>query len=121
MSSPRINSQLQQALAELVRELKDPRLGQPGLIAIAEVRVTPDVSRARVFVTVADRIDCNDVVAVLQRAAGRLRGQLSRRLRLRRAPELLFIPDQSFDRANRIEQVLAEIAVEDEKGEGGDD
>ena len=90
----------------LAGELKDPRLA--GAVTITEVRVTPDMRTVRVYVSLADEDETEraSTLAGLQAAKGYVRHELVERLRLRRAPEVLFILDQSEEIGDRIDQLL---------------
>ncbi len=101
----KLEAELQRALAELVgREVKDPRVGN---VTITAVAVTPDLRTARVFFTpFASSRGADEVGAGLTRAASFLRGEVGRRLGLRRAPRLEFVFDDSFDRAERLSSLI---------------
>lgn len=90
----------------LAGELKDPRLA--GTVTITEVRVTPDLRTVRVYVSLADEDETEraSTLAGLQAAKGYVRHELVERLQLRRAPEVLFILDQSEEIGDRIDQLL---------------
>jgi ribosome-binding factor A len=90
----------------LAGELKDPRLA--GTVMITEVRVTPDLRTVRVYVSLADEDEAEraSTLAGLQAAKGYVRHELVERLQLRRAPEVLFILDQSEEIGDRIDQLL---------------
>lgn len=109
----RVGEEIRHALAAVFGrgELRDPALvGQS--ITVSEVRVAPDLMRATVFVTPLGGGDVTGVVAALNRAAPFLRGQVAKVVKLRRAPELGFVPDVSFDYARRIEEALRDPAVQ---------
>ena len=90
----------------LAGELKDPRLA--GTVTITEVCVTPDMRTVRVYVSLADEDETEraSTLAGLQAAKGYVRHELVERLQLRRAPEVLFILDQSEEIGDRIDQLL---------------
>jgi len=90
----------------LAGELKDPRLA--GTVMITEVRVTPDLRTVRGYVSLADEDETEraSTLAGLQAAKGYVRHELVERLQLRRAPEVLFILDQSEEIGDRIDQLL---------------
>jgi len=91
--------------AMLAGELKDPRLA--GLATVTEVRVTPDLKRARVFVSVlGSEAEQAAMIEGLASAAGFIRHELSERLQIRRAPEVLFVLDHSEEYGNRIDELL---------------
>lgn len=91
----------------LAGELKDPRLAVP--LTVTEVRVTPDMRTVRVFVGFdadQDAAERARALAGLKAASGFVRHELVERLHLRRAPEVLFVVDESEVRGQRIEQLL---------------
>jgi len=91
--------------AMLAGELKDPRLA--GMATVTEVRVTPDLRQARIFVSVlGSAAEQNSTIRGLTAAAGFIRQELTERLQLRRAPELLFVLDRSEEYGQRIEELL---------------
>jgi ribosome-binding factor A len=93
----------------LAGELKDPRLAGP--VMVTEVRVTPDLRTARVFVSLAheDESERSTTLEGLRAAAGYVRHELIERLQLRRAPEVLFLLDQSEEYGQRIDQLLRKV------------
>ena len=105
----RINDLIRAELADLLRrKVKDPRVGS---VSVTAVITAPDISHARVMVSL---LEPSSVAALegLRRAAGFLRGELGRRLRLKKAPELLFELDQTVEAATRMEQLLESLAEE---------
>jgi ribosome-binding factor A len=110
---PRLNEQLKRELMHLVqREMKDPRVSS---VTVTDVRVAPDLSHARVFLTtLAAAEERATILEGMRAAAPFLRGELGRRMRIRRAPELAFQWDEARDHAQRIEQLLSEVLPADE-------
>ncbi len=109
----RIGEQMQRELAELLRtELKDPRVER---VTVSEVRVAGDLSSARVYVTRlgAEPEEVAEAVAALSGAAGFLRRELARRMRLRKIPELRFQEDTSFDRGAHLSRLIDDAVAED--------
>ncbi len=89
----------------LAGELKDPRLAVP--LTVTEVRVAPALRTVRVFVQVdGTEAERAEVFAGLKAAAGFVRHELVERLRLRRAPEILFVADQSEQYGSHIDDLL---------------
>lgn len=100
-------------------ELRDPAL--VGLsITVTEVRVSPDLMQATAFVTPLGGGDITSIVKALNRAAPFLRGQVVKDVKLRRAPELGFAPDMSFDYARRIDTALRAPDVQRDLGPDGE-
>lgn len=113
----RVNEQLKREITRIIRdEVKDPRIG---FITLTGVEASRDLSFARVHVSVmGDEDEKEETIAGLSAAAGFIRGELGRRLHLRRAPELRFELDRGVDHARRIDSLLKEVLPDDH--EGGD-
>jgi ribosome-binding factor A len=109
----RVGDQIRAELSELLaREVKDPGIG---FLTITHVKVSADLQVARTYYTVLGGPDVRKTTAqALERARPFLRRQLAARLRLRRAPELAFQYDESIERQERIEALLAEIKQTEE-------
>ena len=106
----RLNEQLKRELTALIQfEVRDPRVGA---ITVTDVDVTPDLYHAKVFFTLhGDEDDRRKALAGLQAAAGFLRGELGRRMHIRRAPELHFTFDDTLAHALHIERLLHEARI----------
>jgi ribosome-binding factor A len=105
----------------IARELRDPGVG---FVTVTRVTVSADLQHARVFYTsLGDATAKKNTARALERAEGFMRGQIGKRLRLRRAPEIHFEFDGSIGHQDRVEQLLREIAEEhaDEPAEPGTD
>ena len=86
-------------------ELKDPRLA--ALATVTEVRLSPDMKQARVYVNVTgDEKEQASVLQGLKAASGFIRHELSERLQLRRALEVSFVLDRSEEYGQRIDDLL---------------
>jgi ribosome-binding factor A len=112
----KIEAELQRALAEIIaRELKDPRVGN---VTISAVDMAPDMRTARVYFTpFASPHPVEEVRAGLTRAAGFLRGAVTRRLGLRYAPRLQFVFDDAFDKAAALTGLINQAVARD-RGDG---
>jgi ribosome-binding factor A len=102
----RVADQIQRELAELIRlEVKDPRVG---MVTLTGVEVTSDYTHAKVFFTLLGTVAQQDAaVRGLGNAAGFLRGQIGRRIKLHTIPELHFVFDESVERGDRLSQLIA--------------
>jgi ribosome-binding factor A len=102
----RIGEEIRHELAIMVAgELKDPRI--EGLVTVTEVRVTPNLKHARVFVSVmGSEAEQSRTIRGLVAAMGYIRHELTERLQIRRAPEIHFILDHSEEYSQRIEELL---------------
>ena len=114
----RIESEIQRVLSELIaREVKDPRVGN---VTITAVSLAADMGVARVFFTpFASRNPAEEVQVGLTRAGGFLRGEVGRRLRLRHAPRLEFVIDDTADKAAHLTGLI-DRAVESDRAHAGE-
>ena len=100
----KLGDQIQRELSDLLaRELRDPRVG---MITITSVDVSPDISHAKVFFTLLEKEKLEDTVHGLRRAAGFLRTQLAKRIKLYTTPELRFEYDESVERGDRLSRLI---------------
>jgi len=108
----RLNDQIRDEIAHLLaHETSDPKL--QGVISITGVETSPDLSTARVFVSVlGDDAEANETLAHIRRASAFFRRELASRLNIRRTPELDFRLDRSIADGARIERLLREIQHE---------
>ena len=98
---------------QVLRRLKDPRLA--GLVTVTEVRVTPDLKQARIFISVlGSEAEQAATLAGLAAASGYVRRELGQRLQLRRGPEIHFVLDRSEEYGQRIEDLLRRTKPADE-------
>lgn len=99
-------------------EVRDPRVG---LATITAVETSPELDHARIYVTaLGDEKEREELLAGLASAAPFIRTKLSKRLHLRRVPELHFQWDRMLDEASRIEQLLREALPDREDGSADD-
>lgn len=121
----RVGAEIRHAFARILERghFRDPDL-QGVAVTVTEVRVSPDLRHATVFVLPFGGGDAAPLLKALKRAAGYLRGRLAHEVRLRHLPELVFVADTSFDRAAELDRLLASPAVARDLGprdEDGDD
>lgn len=115
----RLNEQFKREISDIVRnEVKDPRVGSP---VVTAVEASPDLTFARAYILApGDSAAQEQTLAGLRAAAPFIRGELGRRMRVRRAPELRFELDRGLERALRIERLLREAKEEGRAPEGGE-
>jgi ribosome-binding factor A len=114
----RVAEEMREQIAQLVaRQLKDPRIG---FVTVTRVEVTADFAHAKVFVSVlGDEKQRRDSLAGLERAAGFVRREVGRRMRMRVLPEIHFVYDKGVDATDRVARLLDEVRARD--GERGED
>ncbi|HEY6258333.1 MAG TPA: 30S ribosome-binding factor RbfA [Xanthobacteraceae bacterium] len=117
----RVGELVRHAVSEmLVRgEVHDPVL-EGHLITIPEVRMTPDLRLATIYVIPLGGRDKDDVLAAFERNKRYLRGEIAQRVNLKFAPDIRFQVDERFDEAERIEKLLRTPAVQRDLEHPGD-
>ncbi|MFY9512290.1 MAG: 30S ribosome-binding factor RbfA [Rubrivivax sp.] len=98
----RVADQIQRDVAELIRDLKDPRIG---MVTINSVEVSPDYAHAQVYFSVLVG-DADDSAAALNEAAGFLRNGLFKRLAIHTVPTLHFHFDKTTERAADLSALI---------------
>jgi ribosome-binding factor A len=110
----RVDEAIRQVIGDVVaKDMKDPRVG---FVTVTDVRTSPDLSHARVYVSVlgergrASEPEQREAsLEGLRSAHGFLQGRVAAELRLKRTPTLEFSYDDTTDRAMRVEETLDEI------------
>jgi ribosome-binding factor A len=107
----RVAEQLREEVSQiLATEVADPGVG---LVTVSRVKVTPDLSLARVYWTLlGDAAERKKTTAALKRAAPFVRHLLAERLSLRRVPEVHFQFDEGLAAHARVEEILHELHEE---------
>jgi ribosome-binding factor A len=118
----RVGEAVRHALAEVLAhgEVHDPVL-EGHMITVPEVRMSPDLRLATIYVMPLGGRDAKAVVAALERNKRYLRGVIARKVNLKFAPDIRFRLDERFDEAERIEKLLRSPAVKRDLGGGEDD
>jgi ribosome-binding factor A len=116
----RVGEAVRHAVAELFTrgEVRD-RVIEGHLISVPEVRMSPDLRLATIFVMPLGGRDGAAVLAALDRNKRYLRGAIARRVNLKFAPDIRFRLDERFTEAERIEELLRSPAVQRDL-EGGE-
>jgi ribosome-binding factor A len=111
----RVNAELRRELCELIQhQLRDPRLGE--YVTVTEVDTSPDLQYAKVYVSsIGGQEEEAKVLEVLDSAAGFLRTELAKNVRLRRVPELHFVWDSSIEHGDKILRLLDQVSAEREE------
>jgi ribosome-binding factor A len=113
-------SQRQLRVGELIRrtlsdillrgDLHEPELAGVS-ITVGEVRTSPDLRVATVYVLPLGGANAEVILSALNRARGELRRQVTRAVRLKHSPELRFVIDESYDRMDRTRKMLSQDRV----------
>ena len=111
----RINEEIQKELANLIRNLKDPRV-QDTMISITHVETTPDLRFAKVYVSFLQEERAKDALKGLQSAGGYLRRELGSALNLRHTPQLTWALDDSITYGAKMLALINSLEVEKDEG-----
>jgi len=111
----RLAETLKEEISQLIRvELKDPRIG---FVTLTSVDVADDLSHAKVYVSVlGTEEEGNASLDALNRAAGFVRSEIGKRVRLRHVPSIVFKYDPSIQHGAHIAKLLKDVGVSDETG-----
>jgi ribosome-binding factor A len=105
----RVERLAREVLGEALQELKDPRIG---FATITDVKMTPDLRQARVFVSVLGNDESREgSMAAIRHAVPHLRAVLGREVRMKFLPSLEILEDTTAAHGERIEQLLREAGV----------
>ena len=108
----RLNSLFRHEISELLqRQVKDPRLGS--FVTVTEVSISPDLRHARIFVShIGSEEEKQKILSALASASSFFRRELTRRLRLRRIPELSFQWDDSIERGVHLLKLIDQVTTD---------
>ncbi len=111
----RVASLIRREVSELlINGIRDERVHQ-GMITITEVSVSGDLQHCKIFVSIYGEGNQRDeVMAGLNAASGFLRGELARRLQMRRAPEVVFQIDRGIEKGTSVLNLLGQLENERE-------
>jgi len=118
----KVGERVRHILSELLtrHEVHDDTLSGH-TVSVTEVRMTPDLRNATVYVKPLLGADEDEVVKALQRNTAYLQREVAKRLGLKFAAKLKFRADESFDEADRIERLLSDPRVKRDLGNGDHD
>ncbi|WP_028389109.1 30S ribosome-binding factor RbfA [Legionella fairfieldensis] len=111
----RVAEMMQRKLSQIIQqEIKDPRL--PAFVTISAVKVSTDLSHAKVYFTVFNE-DIKQAADILNAAASYLRTALARSVKLRTVPQLHFVYDESIEYGRRLSRLIDEANPSDQDDE----
>ncbi len=103
----RVADQIRMEIADLlIKGAKDPRFQW---VSVTAVEVSDDLRQARVFVAIIGQQDNKKILLGLKRASGFIRAELSRRLPLRRVPEIIFFTDTGSGKVSDLLMLMDQI------------
>ena len=110
IKNTRINAEVQKELCNIIRELKDPRIGL--MTSVTAVEVAPDLKTCKAYISVlGGEQEKEDTMKGLKSAVGFIRRQLAKELNLRNTPEMKFILDNSIEYGVTMSKKIADITA----------
>jgi ribosome-binding factor A len=108
----KINERFREELSEmLIREISDPRLTG---VSVTDVQIDRELAYANIYVSALEGVErSEEILQALKHAQGFLRKELAHRVELRTFPRLRFHWDPTFERAEKIERLIASLHSED--------
>ena len=108
VKNTRVNSEVHREISEIIREVKDPRVGI--MTSVTDVEVTPDLKYANIYISALGSEDASaKTLEGLKAANGFIRRELARRLNLRNTPELRFLADDSLAYGMKMDKLINEL------------
>ena len=107
----RLEEDMQLLISKVVQqELKHPDI--EGMISITKVSITPDQKYAKVYTSIYGVKDREKVINALKKSAGFVRKQVALRMKMRNAPEITFVLDDSIEYGAHINKVINDLTEE---------
>ena len=107
----KINSLIKNELSlVLLNKIQDPALG---IVTITNVKVSPDIRTAKIYVSVYQKEQREEILEKLNGIKGLIRTQLAQRINIRRVPELTFFIDDTLDYVAKMEDLFQKIRKDD--------
>ncbi|MBJ7244275.1 MAG: 30S ribosome-binding factor RbfA [Solirubrobacteraceae bacterium] len=109
----RVDEAIREVAADTItKQIKDPRVG---FVTVTDVQTTPDLSSARIYVSIFDSPSGpDDSLEALNAAHGLVQSALARQLRMKRTPTVQFVIDTTPATAARLEEILEAVDLSSE-------
>ncbi|MBR3163368.1 MAG: 30S ribosome-binding factor RbfA [Clostridia bacterium] len=112
----RIDEEFKKEISQIINyELKNPNV--TGMISVTKVKVTSDLSYAKVAVSILNSKNIKETLAGLKKSSGYIRSELAKRINLRNTPEIIFELDDSLEYGAKIDSILKDIMKDIKKEE----
>jgi len=107
----RVNDDIRRCLAELLRQVKDPRVQQGDLLSVVRTETSGDLRTCKVYLSILGEVDVKEFKKGLKSCSGWLRHELGSSLSLRYTPELSFELDHSIEHGAHINSLIRELEL----------
>ena len=112
-----VNDDIRRVLADRLRQVKDPRVQQGGMLTVTHTDTTSDLRHCKVCLSVLGEYDPKQMKRGLDSVSGWLRRELGSALRLRYVPELHFVMDDSIAHGAHINRLINELGIRHDEDE----
>ena len=103
----RLNNSFVEHISRIIRtEIKDERIN---FVTVTAVKITNDLSFAKVYVTVLNDKERDNIIKLLNKASNFIERELSKRIDIRKMPDITFVYDESLEYAANIENIIESI------------
>ncbi len=117
--SERVGDLIREEVADIImHKLKDPRLG---FITITDAQVSDDLRHARVYASILEDAKKDESLKILNSSARFIRNELSKRIKIKFIPDLVFKIDESIEYGAKIDKLLDEVKPKEETAEENED
>ncbi|MCD4785548.1 MAG: 30S ribosome-binding factor RbfA [Candidatus Eremiobacteraeota bacterium] len=108
----RVSELIRETIGDILVKINDPRIG---FVTITEVKVTPDLEIAKVYVTtMSEGEKREEVLKGLESAAGYIRKILGKEIRLKKTPRVVFCMDSGLEKGKKVRRILETLHKEEE-------
>ena len=110
----RIDEEFKREISQIINyKLKNPNV--TGMISVTKVKVTTDLSYARVYVSILNSKNIKETLAGLKKSSGFVRSELAKKINLRNTPEIIFELDDSLEYGAKIDSILKDLKMTQKK------
>ncbi len=105
----RLNEDVKREISVALRDIKDSRISD-GLVSVSHCELTNDMSYCKVYISSLEGGEkTEEAVECLKKAAGFFKKRINQRIKMRKIPELIFLPDNSLDYYDHITDVINKL------------
>ena len=105
----RLSEDIKREIFAIARDLKDPRVNGK-FFSIVKLIISPDAASAKVYISSIEGIgEAKQIVKGLESATGFIKREISNRLHMKKAPEILFVPDDSIEQSSQLTKMMDDL------------
>lgn len=120
-NTARLAEDIKREISTAMRDIKDSAVAK-AMVGVSRCELTSDLSYCKVYITTLAGGDTTKTVAEhLKKAEGFFKRRINERVKMRKLPQLIFVPDNSMDYYEHISEVLSKLPKPADTGDNGDD